>query len=225
MSSTEDLKRFGSIVKDRRAALGMTQLEVWQSGGPSNTTLTKIENAEGAPPSGLTLRKLDHALRWSPGSAKRALEGGEPLDREEDPAYLRDRNSMAAEMARGEERLIREARGTEVSMGNVVDDVILISNAAHSIVGAAAAAMRLEVPKQEVRALINGMRDVLIGSGAFPVLFRADRAATLGLLEALGEQDSLNEDRPDSTGESLPSTGAAEPAPSREPRDHAEGSE
>lgn len=94
MSSTPDLDRFGDAVRTRREELGLTQMDVWQRGGPSNTTLTKIENAEGGFPSAGTLRKLDLALRWRDGSARRVLEGGEPEElsaarREVDPPRAR----------------------------------------------------------------------------------------------------------------------------------------
>lgn len=62
----------------RRRELEMTQLEVWQAGGPSNTTLTKIENGLQQSMTRKTARALDVGLQWEPGSAKRTWEGGEP---------------------------------------------------------------------------------------------------------------------------------------------------
>lgn len=71
----------------RRHELDMSQLDVWQAGGPSNTTLTKIENGEMEALARTTARKLDTGLRWEPGSARRVFEGGEPTPlREERPA-------------------------------------------------------------------------------------------------------------------------------------------
>lgn len=73
------LKRFGEIVLNRRdEQLGFTQLDVHGRGGPSNSTLTKIENGEPPKPTAATLKKLDYALDWEPGSAVSALKGGEP---------------------------------------------------------------------------------------------------------------------------------------------------
>lgn len=73
-------ERLAEAVKARRDELDLTQLDVWQGGGPSNTTLTKIENAEAATLSRTTARKLDFALKWEPGSAKRIFDqAGEPL--------------------------------------------------------------------------------------------------------------------------------------------------
>ena len=69
--------RFGRIVRSRREQLGIQQEDLDQYGGPSSTTLSRIERGV-ADPSAKTLRKLDQGLRWASGSAKRALDGGEP---------------------------------------------------------------------------------------------------------------------------------------------------
>ncbi|WP_430336150.1 hypothetical protein [Rhodococcus sp. ACT016] len=72
------LERFGRIVRKRRLGLGMTQDQVTLAGGPSDKRQTKIEH--GTPPAAslTTLAKLDQALRWEPGSAAAALNGGTP---------------------------------------------------------------------------------------------------------------------------------------------------
>lgn len=70
--------RFGRIVRERRAALGLTQDDIAAAGGPSDTTQTRIENAEGHEPSATTRNRYDHALRWEPGSATRVWNGGHP---------------------------------------------------------------------------------------------------------------------------------------------------
>lgn len=74
-ANAENLKRW---VLARRAELDMNQMEVWMAGGPSNTTLTKIENGLLETLTRTTARKLDAALKWEPGSARRAWEGGTP---------------------------------------------------------------------------------------------------------------------------------------------------
>lgn len=74
-SSGPDLKRFGEIVRKRREELGLRQDQLPK--GPSTTALTGIENGRVAP-TAATLRKLDASLRWTSGSAKKALGGGEP---------------------------------------------------------------------------------------------------------------------------------------------------
>jgi hypothetical protein len=75
--STEGV-RLGQYVLARRRELDATQMEIWQAGGPSNTTLTKIENGLLDSLQRKTARALDAGLQWEPGSAKRTWEGGEP---------------------------------------------------------------------------------------------------------------------------------------------------
>ncbi|MBI2698644.1 MAG: helix-turn-helix transcriptional regulator [Mycobacterium sp.] len=72
-----DLERFGRVVRARREELGIQQEEMSSYGGPSSTTMSRIERGV-APPSPKSLRKLDTGLRWQPGSAKRTLTGGDP---------------------------------------------------------------------------------------------------------------------------------------------------
>lgn len=74
-TNAENLARH---VKARRLELDLNQIEVWQAGGPSNTTLTEIENGRLTNLTRTTARKLDAALRWEAGSARRVWEGGEP---------------------------------------------------------------------------------------------------------------------------------------------------
>lgn len=76
MSSNPE--RFGSIVRDRRLHLEMSQVDLWQAGGPSNTKLTEIENGHLEKLTPATARKIDAGLLWEPGSARRAWEGGDP---------------------------------------------------------------------------------------------------------------------------------------------------
>ncbi|WP_411815538.1 helix-turn-helix domain-containing protein [Gordonia sp. SND2] len=83
-----DVARLGAAIAERRRQLGLSQIEVWQRGGPSNSTLTRIENGLGDPPSSATLRKLDVALDWQSGSAARALDGGDPVARPQATDHL-----------------------------------------------------------------------------------------------------------------------------------------
>lgn len=89
------MARLAQAIADRRRALGRSQIGVWRSGGPSNSTLTRLENGEGDPPSPSTLRKLDKGLDWVPGSAAAVLNGGSPtsltplfIDRNAEPDYV-----------------------------------------------------------------------------------------------------------------------------------------
>lgn len=75
---SSNAKRLGEYVLARRDELQVSQLEVWQAGGPSNTTLTKIESGHLTKLERATARKLDAGLGWEPGSARRVWEGGEP---------------------------------------------------------------------------------------------------------------------------------------------------
>lgn len=71
-------ERLAKAVRDRRSELDLTQLDVWQAGGPSNTTLTRVESGELDTLSRVTARKLDKGLRWAPGSARAIYDQGEP---------------------------------------------------------------------------------------------------------------------------------------------------
>lgn len=73
----DDVRRLGLEVARRRSELGLSQIELWKRGGPSNSTLTGIESGVSQPPSRTTLRRLDAALEWTPGSAARVLAGGD----------------------------------------------------------------------------------------------------------------------------------------------------
>ncbi|MGW4126275.1 helix-turn-helix domain-containing protein [Nocardia sp. NPDC004711] len=70
--------RLGTYIQARRHELGMSQIDLWKAGGPSNSTLTALESGSATSISTNTLRKLDHALGWEPGSGAKILAGGEP---------------------------------------------------------------------------------------------------------------------------------------------------
>lgn len=70
--------RFGRIVRARREELGLTQDDIVAMGGPSDTTQTRIEKAEGPEPKLATWNKYDGPLRWVSGSAARVWAGGDP---------------------------------------------------------------------------------------------------------------------------------------------------
>lgn len=80
--STKDPVQFGKAVLDRREALGLSQLQVWDRGGPSNTTLTAIENGRSVDLSPSTAKKLDRGLGWIEGSALSLWrEGKAPVEK------------------------------------------------------------------------------------------------------------------------------------------------
>lgn len=114
-------ERLAAAVKARRAELDLSQIEVWQSGGPSNTTLTKVENAEIETLTRTTAKRLDAGLLWAPGSAKAVFERGEqpqPANEQglgtRDIAWIREQIGLADVDENTRERLLRviDERGT-----------------------------------------------------------------------------------------------------------------
>lgn len=73
MSSSAD--RLAEAVLKRRLQLGDSQVEIAQRGGPSNATLTNIENGRTENLEPATARKLDVGLKWESGSARAVWEG------------------------------------------------------------------------------------------------------------------------------------------------------
>src|SRR5207248_2194965 len=71
--SWEDL---GVAVRDRRTALGMTQGEVSERGGPSVETLRAIENNRAGRLSPRMRRALERVLEWESGSVDAVIDGG-----------------------------------------------------------------------------------------------------------------------------------------------------
>lgn len=81
----ENAARLAHHVKARRTQLGLTWRDVGAGGGPTWSTLARIESAEQVKRlHGDTLRRLDVGLEWAPGSAKAVLDGGEPTPIDEE---------------------------------------------------------------------------------------------------------------------------------------------
>lgn len=80
--SGPDMARFGAIVNRRRRELGLSLDDVAAVGGPSQVTVSNIEQGATNKPHFATFAKLDTALSWTPGSAARTFDGQspEPLD-------------------------------------------------------------------------------------------------------------------------------------------------
>jgi transcriptional regulator with XRE-family HTH domain len=76
--SRPDTARFGAIVNKRRRELGLSLDDVAASGGPSQVTVSNIEQGSTNRPHFGTFTKLDAVLKWKPGSAARAFDGQEP---------------------------------------------------------------------------------------------------------------------------------------------------
>jgi hypothetical protein len=71
--------RLAEAARDRRSELGLTQEDARAAGGPSTATMRLIEGAlqDGYTPA--ILRRLEVALRWTPGSVRAVLAGGDPV--------------------------------------------------------------------------------------------------------------------------------------------------
>lgn len=80
-----DIARLGEAVKKRRERLGLTQDDLRGLGGPSNTTVSQIEQGAAETVSPLVQRKLDASLSWEAGTARALLEGGTDQAEETDP--------------------------------------------------------------------------------------------------------------------------------------------
>lgn len=119
-----DVARLGLAVRDRRARLGLSQTDLWRSGGPSNSTLTNIENGRQVPVSSFTLRKLDEALKWGTGCAYSLLHGDEgPVSVPMPGAELRAHNLAAAaaearRALRGQPDRLPRTRGLRIAAGD-----------------------------------------------------------------------------------------------------------
>lgn len=85
MQMHPDWARLAAAVRSARGL--RTQKAIADAGGPSDTTIGKIEANEWRPKRGVgdTLDKLDKGLGWSPGSAERILAGGDPTPSESEP--------------------------------------------------------------------------------------------------------------------------------------------
>lgn len=74
------LVHLAEAVKTRRRGLGLTRDALRRAGGPSDSTLARIENPDPgtAFPRPSTLARLDAALSWEPGSAASCLDLNNP---------------------------------------------------------------------------------------------------------------------------------------------------
>ncbi|MBN8883004.1 MAG: helix-turn-helix domain-containing protein [Salana multivorans] len=105
----QDIKRLGAAVSARRRELGLSQEDVQRLGGPSTTTLSKIENGTAKRIWERTARDLDRVLGWRAESALDVLYGlGDPLPAPEPtesrvPAEATEGNAVAAPEFDGDE--------------------------------------------------------------------------------------------------------------------------
>jgi len=97
--------RLGEAIRDRRRALGMSQLELAQAAGISEAMLRVIERARRTNVRPATLGAVARALGWTRDSVDRVLAGG-------DPVLDEDRDRSVAELKRQDAEL--QARLDEV---------------------------------------------------------------------------------------------------------------
>jgi transcriptional regulator with XRE-family HTH domain len=84
--AAENWRRLADYVVARRVALGMRDRRALAAAtGITERTLGKLENGHRV--SASTLGAIENWLGWAPGSCRRILAGGEPV---EGPAPLRD---------------------------------------------------------------------------------------------------------------------------------------
>lgn len=71
------LRELGAKVAARRRELKLSQIELQDCGGPSTTTVSRLEIGEGKQPQRETLEKLDRSLQWDPGTAAAILRNSD----------------------------------------------------------------------------------------------------------------------------------------------------
>lgn len=71
----QDIRALGPLVRARREELGLSQEDLAAIGGPSTTTVSKIENGEAKAIRHRTALDLDRALGWRMGSTEDVLYG------------------------------------------------------------------------------------------------------------------------------------------------------
>ncbi|WP_306363934.1 hypothetical protein [Nocardia sp. CC227C] len=153
---TRDLQqRFGRIVADRREELGLSRPDVRGAGGPSVATMARVENpgAGTAAPSPATLRLLDIGLRWTEGSAARALHGGDPTRRGEQAPDAGGRDRCP-----GRERDPLNFRLVELDI-DVVDALIAAADRCFQLCDRA----DLPAPAQEAARAVKDQLGVAVG--------------------------------------------------------------
>lgn len=105
----------GEAVRARRTQLGMTQHDVEQAGGPSDVTLSAVE--QGVPRSyqQRTMITLERALQWKRGAVEAILAGEDP-EAWIDPTVIHDEwPSRLSGAPSGEAPPIRLPAGIQIS--------------------------------------------------------------------------------------------------------------
>lgn len=160
----QNIKRLGEAVAQRRNALGLSQERVHELGGPSTTTLTKIEAGTAKSIHRRTAQDLDRALGWKVGSSEALLfDFGEPVvvkapsPDEGPPVDPLDGDEAVSLTVRSE----RDERGRPVIVG-----------------------VSVSIDAEEVRSKVEvrywpGSQDRIVSMGAFPAAVIAAHTAAL----------------------------------------------
>lgn len=170
-SPAPDLERLADRVKRRRERLGLRQDEMAGRGGPSTTTLTKVENAAAPPPAPSTLRKLDASLGWTEGSAYRTLyENGEPdlASGESDPAVDRAHYYLTHQPERLRQNFLYREDGFRRATNLWFDIQKSFDLAVRAVeLGATVDAAREYLQAAFALAMTSGLAGQLAGDGGF----------------------------------------------------------
>jgi transcriptional regulator with XRE-family HTH domain len=105
----------GEAVRARRAQLGMTQHDVEQAGGPSDVTLSQIEQGTPRSYQQRTRITLERALQWKPGAVEAILAGEDPAAWVDPTVLLVDGVNTLRGAPPGETLPLWPPAGTQVS--------------------------------------------------------------------------------------------------------------
>ncbi|RPA64892.1 XRE family transcriptional regulator [Gordonia oryzae] len=179
--SDEDWLRLANEVRSRRLRLGLTQIEVAKRGGPSDTTLSKIEAGTWRPKRAAnTLRKVDQGLGWSAGSATGVLEGVQPkTSLREIPIAMPAGGGAQQAIADAIERSIaRRSRNPELEVQRQLD----LLEAVRSAWAAAQPARELGCSDREIENFTMAGFGLLISSGTIGII-ASDKQALSDLIQ------------------------------------------
>lgn len=200
MSSNDDdaqaLRALGDHVKRRREELHLSQIQVGQIGGPSTTTLSKLEQGEATSwPAPSTIRKLEQALEWRPGTVQRIRDGGEPVpvSRAQIISALSRRTEQSIDV------LWRNHDDIEVTLTQLRER-LAETQAAADEARQRALQLTLEISTLESKryAIMEQLRDAMRASGTLTELSARDRSSVPAPpLDAAARRGDREEEGPD----------------------------
>lgn len=127
MENPENWRRLGAAVQGRRNRLGLTQEEITERGGPSHSTLRRLERGDPGPYQGRTLVSLEQALDWRSGTVQAILEGTAGVD----PTAWVDTSVMYRDghnvLRGGPNALDHVFAAAEAAAGSAVDPALVLA--------------------------------------------------------------------------------------------------